>query len=338
MSKSTRNGTVALLLGLTSGVVAAIFDFQTHGFSSGVETYVLPIFFALVGVELRDEFTHGYFKTKSRLLAPSLAAIFGVVGAAGPYVLLAGETGWAVPTATDITLGLAVLATFGSRLGLKARFLALATIDDLIGLVLILVLFTSNLSLVNIAIAVIALVLFFASQFLPTWISRALIFLAPLSIIFAAEAGVQTSVFGFLIGLALRDQLIRRSLPNINNYFVLPIFGFAVMAGALKLPIEQVAPLVLLGVTLRPLGKLFGIAIGGVFGDYLTKTKPKLLDWLGLGLLGGIGLTVSFLLAELSFSSPVAKISAILGTLLATLISTVAFSWYAFLRARRASR
>ena len=200
------------------------------------------------------------------------------------------------------------------------------------------ILFTADINVWNLAIALASLIALFFTQLLPTNWSRAFLLLGPLALIFSAEAGVQTSVVGFVIGLALRDTLLIRSLPVINNYFVLPVFGFAVMAGSIVLPIEAFASAIFAGVLLRPIGKLFGIVLGGALGDLLTGSRKQLQDWLGIGLLGGIGLTVSFLLSELSFDDPSQKMSAIAGTLAATILSVATFSLFAGYRARQVAK
>ena len=81
-------------------------------------------------------------------------------------ICIAGKDGWAVPTATDITLGLAAITLFARKFGLRAKFLALATIDDLLGLLILLIFFSAHISVAFLALTFLALLgLAFSQRF-----------------------------------------------------------------------------------------------------------------------------------------------------------------------------
>jgi len=338
MTKTESIGAIALSIGLLGGAASAALGLHPHAFAESIENYLLPLFFVLVGVELRHEFSHGYFRERKNIVGPTVAAILGVVAPAVLFTSIAGSNGWAVPTATDITVGLVILAIFGSKLGLRARFLALATIDDLIGLAIILALFTANVNLVGVLVCLLSIVALGFTQKLSTKWSRYFLLFGPLAVFAGANSGLQTSVIGFLLGTVIADAALIKVLPGINNYVVLPLFGFSVMADALSFPLVAFSPIVFIAVCARPIGKFIGIFIGGVLGDAITRTRSQYRDWAGIGILGGIGLTVSFLLAQLSFDSQGLRMSAVLGTLAATAASTVLFALFTSYRARQASK
>ncbi len=101
---------------------------------------LLAIFFLLVGLEIRREFTAGSLSDRRSAVLPVVAAFGGVVTPAAVYLLLnhgASSTGWSIPTATDVAFTLGVLALFGSRIpsALRVSVAALAVVDDVISVV-----------------------------------------------------------------------------------------------------------------------------------------------------------------------------------------------------------
>ena len=344
MTKQMKRRIQALFLIATVplGLVLGQFvDSKSSSFASHfVEVYLLPLFFIGVGIELRHEFTTGYFKARANIVAPLVAAVFGVVFPALLFITIAGPQGgaWSIPTATDITLGLAVLsfvsAGFSGRL--RARFLALATIDDVIALLILLIVFSGKMSWLAGLATFALLVIFHFAQKLPNGWSVVVLVIWVLAIVAGAESGIQTSLVGVMIGLLVSSESHFRWLDSINGWVVLPLFGFLISVTAGGSFAAGVSVVVLLAILLRPLGKLVGISIGGSIASRTFTGQWDLLPWGAIGLLGGIGFTVSFLLAKLAYKGEESLYgSAVLGTLGATLISAIAFLVLAKLRGRR---
>lgn len=312
----------------------------THYLAHFVETYILPLFFVGVGLELRHEFTDGYFKVKSKILVPLIAALLGVVFPALLFIAIAGPLGgaWSIPTATDITLGLAVLAFASTGLSkvLRARFLALATIDDVIGLAILLVVFSAQLNPLQILLTTLALVAFSLSQRIPGKLGYISLVALAAALFFSAGSGLQTSLVGVALGLLVSKAKFFSWLTPLNGWIVLPFFGFLVSASAGSYLAGGLATSVLVAVCLRPLGKFLGILIGGSLFSRVLGLGWDLKPWGAIGLLGGIGFTVSFLLARVSLGEiPMMFSSAVVGTLIATVVSMLAFAIYATVTGRR---
>lgn len=128
---------------------------------------LLAVFFFLVGLELKQEFTIGELANPRRALVPVAAAVGGMVAPALVYVAInAGNsgaaTGWAIPTATDIAFALAVLAVVGRNLPavLRTFLLTLAVADDLLAITVIALFYTRQLYLLPLLIAIAAIALF----------------------------------------------------------------------------------------------------------------------------------------------------------------------------------
>jgi NhaA family Na+:H+ antiporter len=110
---------------------------------------LLTIFFLVVGLEIKREFTVGHLATRSLAALPVAASIGGMVVPAAIYLALipAGPwmMGWGVPIGTDTAFAVALIAMMGSRVPIELRiFLTAAAIVDDIGAILIVAAFYSD--------------------------------------------------------------------------------------------------------------------------------------------------------------------------------------------------
>lgn len=110
---------------------------------------LLTIFFLVVGLEIKKEFTVGHLATRRSAALPIAASIGGMVVPAAIYLLLipAGEwtRGWGVPIGTDTAFAVALIAIMGQRVPIELRvFLTAAAIVDDIGAILIVAIFYSD--------------------------------------------------------------------------------------------------------------------------------------------------------------------------------------------------
>src|SRR3546814_4304052 len=96
------------------------------------------LFFLVVGLEIKREFTSGHLSNVRSAALPIAAAIGGMAVPALLYVLVipAGQWshGWGVPIATATAFAIAVIAMLGRRVPAELRILLTAqTLDDDIG-------------------------------------------------------------------------------------------------------------------------------------------------------------------------------------------------------------
>ncbi len=110
---------------------------------------LLTIFFLVVGLEIKREFTVGHLASRRSAALPVAAAIGGMVVPALLYVLLipAGpwDHGWGVPMATDTAFAVALVVMLGQRVPVELRiFLTAAAIVDDIGAITVVALFYSD--------------------------------------------------------------------------------------------------------------------------------------------------------------------------------------------------
>jgi NhaA family Na+:H+ antiporter len=312
-----------------------------------VQDGLLVFFFFAVSVELQYELTRGELRSIRRAVQPAVAAAGGVVIPVGIYLAMTADTtaasGWPVPTATDVAFALGVLAVFGRGLPSSVRvfLLALAILDDIVGIVLIAVLYATDLRIGMLALAFVAVVLFAVLSRVETrqraLLTIGLILLAVATWVLVLLSGVHPTIAGVLLGLAMsQDRALRTryALEPWINGLVLPLFAFS--AALVPLPRGAGLPPVFWAVLVAlPVGKLVGIAAGGWIAQrVLGGHRMPFGDLLAAGALGGIGFTVSLLLSNLAFATDDALrdgaiLGVLAGSLLALLVAGALVSWRA---------
>lgn len=318
---------------------------------------ILAIFFFTVGLELKEEFTHGALHDPRTAAMPIIAAAFGMAGPALVYVAVTAITGsgawhgWAIPTATDIAFAVAILQIFGRGLpnGARTFLLTLAVADDLGGIIVIAVFYGSNLNLAFLLpmAACAALFGFLCHKRKGHWY-----FLIPLGVLtwyFMLVSGIHATIAGVVLGMVVpadkRDWEVHNLVEQISikvnpvsAAFAVPFFAFFAAGvdivdtpgGALKMLTNPVAVAVMLAL---PFGKLLGIS-GSVF--VMEKFTPLHLekgvtmgDMVPISLVAGIGFTVALLISHLSFRgddllTQAGSIGVVMGTALSIVLGAIA--------------
>jgi NhaA family Na+:H+ antiporter len=125
-----------------------------------VNDALLTLFFLVVGLEIKREFTVGHLASRRSAALPIAAAIGGMAVPALVYSLLvpAGpwSLGWGVPMATDTAFAVALIAMLGPRVPLELRIFltAAAIVDDIGAIIVVAVFYSSALDLVALGGAV----------------------------------------------------------------------------------------------------------------------------------------------------------------------------------------
>ncbi|MFS0894222.1 Na+/H+ antiporter NhaA [Microbacterium sp. 179-I 3D3 NHS] len=320
---------------------------------------LLAVFFFVVGVELKHEIVAGSLRNVKTAAVPVLAAVGGMVMPAVIFITIvsfAGDRtaahGWAIPTATDIAFALAVLAIFGRGLprALRTFLLTLAVVDDLLAIVVIAVFYTGDIDLVSLLISLACVAVFALLTRMRTtrwWL------LAPVALVawvFMHESGVHATIAGVLLGLTVPARRVHGETESRTHRFddairpfssgvALPIFAFFAAGvtlvggdGAASVLLQPVVFAIVAGLVI---GKLVGVL--GVTALVTRFTPLRLPDAIGIrdllpvGLLTGIGFTVSLLIAELSFPDTEhtdgAKIAVLLGTVIAAVLAAALLRW-----------
>jgi len=289
-----------------------------------------------------------------KAVQPAIAAAGGVLVPIGIYLLIAGgeatQGGWPIPTATDIAFALGVLAMFGKGLppAVRVFLLALAILDDIIGIIFIAVLFADDVQWLLFGLAIVGVAVFWAlSRLLHAkghpLIAVAMALVGVITWGLVASSGIHATIAGVLLGLVMSPVpagRTRHALEPTVNGAILPLFAF--VAAFVVIPavsITELSPAFWAIVVALPVGKIIGISL---FGWLAMRIRPKgadpalpFADILAAGALGGIGFTVSLLLANLAFADDGGiRDQAILGVLVGSLIALVFSGIIVSLRAR----
>ena len=308
---------------------------------------LMAIFFFFVTLEIKREFLQGELSNIKQALLPIIAAVGGMLVPALFYVFINfgdSETlnGWAIPSATDIAFSLGVLSLLGKRvpLSLKVFLTALAIIDDLGAIVIIALFYSGDLSVKYLSLMLLAFIIlliinkFNIKKFLPYLIVG--IFLWD----FTHNSGVHATIAGVLLAMTIPHRKkekdfsllikIEHAISPYVAFGIMPLFAFA-NAGV---SLEGLSFASLLNKV--PLGILLGLFVGKQLGVFLfsyvsIKTKiaqmPNNTNWFnlyGVGVLTGIGFTMSLFVGNLAFVENVqymdgVKIGVLTGSLLSTL-------------------
>ncbi|MCQ1947868.1 MULTISPECIES: Na+/H+ antiporter NhaA [unclassified Arthrobacter] len=276
-----------------------------------------------------------------------------------------GLRGWAIPTATDIAFALAVLAVISSHLpsALRIFLLTLAVVDDLIAIAIIAFFYSEDVHLsyllwMLLPLAAFTLLVqrvprFFGTRRWPAWVILLPLGVATWALMHAS--GVHATVAGVLLGFAvpvLRRGPDRQKLPAdpeapglseifehrfrpVSTGFAVPVFAFfsagvalGGWSGVASVVTDPVAIGIILGLVAgKPVGIL--LTTWAVTAGTRAKLDPDVrwIDLAGIGILGGIGFTVSLLVNDLSFEvgslhNDDAKVGILVASVLAALLAS----------------
>ena len=334
--------------------------FNIGGFAlvKGAEHWIndglMAVFFLLVALEIKRETLSGQLSSREQMLLPVLCAIGGV---AVPAILFwavnSGDAtalrGWAIPTATDIAFALGILALLGSRvpLGMKLLLSTIAVVDDLVAILIIAIFYTHDLAAHQLAWAGAGIGLMLLLNWRGVTRLWPYLLLGALVWYFVLKSGVHATLAGVVTGLLIplrgRTADAPSPLESLEHtlhpwvaYLVLPLFAFAnagLALGDLKMS-DVMAPVplgIVLGLVLgKPVG-IVGVAVlARAAGIARFPDGMDLKAMIGLGMLCGVGFTMSLFISNLAYTAAGGHLgeASVLGVLCASVVSaTVGWAW-----------
>jgi NhaA family Na+:H+ antiporter len=310
---------------------------------------LLALFFFVAGLELKRELVIGELSRFKQAVLPVVAALGGMVVPALVALSVGWGTpgidrAWAIPVATDIAFALGVLALTASNLPSSARvfLLSLAVVDDLGAIVVIAVLFTTGFDLVAVAVAVVALALYAFLQHRRVRTPWLYVPLALVTWVAVHSAGVHATIAGVALGLLTRVRpdegeaeppalRLEHRLQPWSAAVAVPVF--ALFAAGISVSGDSLGQVFTTALPLAVLAGLLGGKVVGILGASFLAVKLKLAekprgmgwrDMAALSVLGGVGFTVSLLIADLSLpegTSELAKAAVLIASAIASLLA-----------------
>ncbi|CAA7194524.1 Na+/H+ antiporter NhaA [Chryseobacterium potabilaquae] len=311
---------------------------------------LMTVFFLLVGLEIKRELIEGELSSFKNASLPIFAAIGGMLVPALIYTLFNYGTeysnGWGIPMATDIAFSLAIVSMLGNRVpnSIKIFLAALAIVDDLGAILVIAIFYTEQIHWFYLLLSVGISILLFILNFFK--VTKILFYIIPGIFLwyFLHHSGIHATIAGVILAFSIptNESNVKISpLEKLENtlhfpvsFLIMPLFaltntnisfGNDIMKGLTStLGMGIIAGLVL--------GKLIGI---NLFSYIAIRSKlsslPQNSSWshmLGVGLLAGIGFTMSIFIALLSFKEKIdiqdeAKFAILIASISASLIGYI---------------
>jgi NhaA family Na+:H+ antiporter len=313
---------------------------------------LMTVFFFVVGLEIRREMYEGELSDLRRAALPLVAALGGMLVPAAIYAALNtgrdGAAGWGVPMATDIAFAVGILTLLGRRAApaMRVLLLALAVIDD-IGAILVIAIFYSagiapeGLLIVAGGVASIAMLKALG-------VRVPIVYVLPGIVVWAGmhQTGIHPTLAGVVVGLLTPVRSSPREpdaadadspaahLQHLLHpwvaFVIMPLFALAnagVALGGASLAGD--AAFVFFGIVLGlGLGKPLGIVLVSRAAIRVRLAVcPRDVSGGGLAVVGvvaGIGFTMSLFIAQLAFPPGPLLDTAKLAILVASLVAAVA--------------
>ena len=308
---------------------------------------LMAIFFFFVTLEIKREFLQGELSSIKQAMLPIVGAVGGMLVPALIYIFINFETsatlnGWAIPSATDIAFSIGILSLLGSRvpISLKVFLTALAIIDDLGAIVIIAFFYTGDLSIKYLLLIFITFIFllilnrFSVKKFIPYLIFGLFLWY------FTHESGIHATIAGVLLASVIPHRKkkhdfsllikLEHAISPYVAYFIMPLFAFAnagvsldgLSFSSLLMPV--------------PLGILLGLFVGKQIGVFVFSyasiklglaslpTKSNWVSFYAVGILTGIGFTMSLFVGNLAFVNNLEYMDGVkIGVLSGSLLSTV---------------
>lgn len=312
---------------------------------------IMTIFFLMVGLEIERELYDGELNPIKNAILPIVAAIGGMLFPALIYLYfnqgLNTAHGFGIPMGTDIAFALGILSLAGNKVPVSIKILltAIAIIDDLGSILIIALFYGSDIQTTYLisSLGIFALLLVMNRLKIHNIIPY-LILGVPMWF-FMMQSGIHPTISGVLLAFACPFGKDSESSPSVKlqhklhlpvAFIILPLFTLANTAIPIKT--EFISNLS----ETHAIGIAFGLIIGkplGILTAIFIVTKLKIvefyksikwIDLLAMGLLAGIGFTMSIFITQLAFDDEThiqsSKLMILIASSFAGFLGLIAFS------------
>ena len=177
-----------------------LLDWVNHG--------LLTIFFIVVGLEIKREFTVGHLASFRSGALPVVAAVGGIVLPAVIYALIAPphlRHGWGIPIGTDTAFAVALIVLLGDRVPIELRvFLTAAVIiDDIVAIVVIALFYTGDIATIYLIAGAVVVVLLIVLNRIGVYSTLPYAVCGIVLWFFLHEAGLHATLAGVILAVLI---------------------------------------------------------------------------------------------------------------------------------------
>ena len=210
------------------------FSHAGHSLTLGemINDFLMAIFFLSVGLEIKREIRVGELSSKEKALLPIIAAVGGMIVPVLVFLLACPsdaemQRGLAIPMATDIAFSLGVLAIFKTRVpvGLKVFLAALAVADDLGGIIVIALFYSTHINTLYILLSLACVALLVSANFANV---RSKAFYVSMGLVLwylMLNSGIHATISGVIVAFCIPATLkkgtghyLERIRTNVNKF------------------------------------------------------------------------------------------------------------------------
>lgn len=188
--------------------------FQVHGRTMTLTEFIndalMVLFFFSVGLEIKREMVNGSLSSVRKAMLPTLAACGGIIMPVLLFLAIENQDpialrGVTIPMATDIAFSLAVLGLLGKRVPvtLKLFLMALAVVDDIAGILVIAIFYSSGIQWIPLALGIATIII--AYLFSKNGVTKSSTYYILLFIVwtFFMHSGIHSTIAGVLLALVI---------------------------------------------------------------------------------------------------------------------------------------
>ncbi len=216
-----------------------LFSHGGHALNLGevINDFLMAVFFLSVGLEIKREIKVGELSTREKAMLPIIGAcggmlvpvlIFWLVSPGDPI----SQRGLAIPMATDIAFSLGVLSVFSKRvpLGLKVFLAALAVADDLGGIIVIALFYSSHIDVMYILLSLVCVVVMVLGNWLKNRSKAFYVIIGLFLWYFMLNSGIHATIAGVIVAFCIPATLrkgtghyLERIRENISKFPVIDV-------------------------------------------------------------------------------------------------------------------
>ncbi|MBO5815948.1 MAG: Na+/H+ antiporter NhaA [Bacteroidales bacterium] len=216
-----------------------LFSHSDHALTLGefINDFLMAIFFLSVGLEIKREIKVGELSTPDKALLPIIGACGGMIVPVLIFSLICPsdplmQRGMAIPMATDIAFSLGVLSVFSKRVpvGLKIFLAALAVADDLGGILVIALFYSSDINLTYLLLSAACVAVMILANLLKCRRKRFYILFGLVLWYLMLNSGIHATIAGVITAFCVPSTLtngtgyyLERIRRNVNKFPVIKI-------------------------------------------------------------------------------------------------------------------